>query len=95
MEAKIQVRYEAGQSRYSTAGVEYMLATIGEHELYAEIDPRACCDAAGMTVEELNALYESGKDTPEAIDDAVYFTLRAMILEQAKDARIPTETLVF
>lgn len=95
METKIQVRYEAGQSRYSTAGVEYMLATIGEHELYAEINPTDYCDAAGLTVEEFSALYESGEDTPEAVEDAVYFTLQAMILEQAKDAGISTEMLAF
>lgn len=97
---KIQVHYEGGESRYGKNGIDYMLAKLdadayGADELYAEVNPHDYCDAAGLTVEELDALYEDGGEAPEAVNDATYAALKSMILEQAQEIGVPADMLEF
>lgn len=66
-----------------------------DYELYAEVDPLDYAEEAGMTADELQALYDDGKEAPDAVNDATYDALKEMILEQADKAGISADNLTF
>lgn len=65
------------------------------YELYAEVDPIDYCEAAGLTADELEALYEKGDEAPEAVNNATFAALKSMILEQAREIGVPAGALNF
>lgn len=81
---KIYVIYQAGESRYSNKGVDYMFAQF-ENEAGEEVELYA--EAENLTWNEEKEILED--------ESATYDELKAEILEQAVEHGIPESDLVF
>lgn len=76
-----KVQFMAGEGRYSTKGVNFMICDTGAEELYAEIEvPDELLDEGELTYEAEMYGYEE---------------LKAQIIRQAEEAGINTEDLDF
>lgn len=79
---KYDVEFSGGQSRYGTGAVNYMLVD--------------CIPTNGASECDANVQYASlYAEVPAGDDDEDYDTLKAEIIDQAKEKNIPVEQLHF
>lgn len=84
---KFKVEFQGGQSRYSDFACNYMLAKIGDVELYAE--------RTSDQFREFDECAETWDEFIESWDEYSYSVLREEIVEQAKEEGINPESLQF